>query len=456
MSRKLAAEEDSHPEQDQSNSKTERKRKTSEHQKETQTQEETCQLSEDASSPLVPAISHKEKRKRRKLEQKKTLDKSIEDDPIAVPTMSSRKVETIFTTTSRTKHGVWVGNLLFTTTPQELAQFLEGAGPIVRLNMPTGKREHEANTGFAYVDFATPEAVDAALQKSESLLGGRKLLIKRSSDYSGRPDPATTTHATISSSSSTSIPPPTLSKSVRKILDHQKQPPAPCIYFGNLGFNTTSEGIVTMLHAHHQAQQVWNPKPKMTGKDEDEDEEEHIRGKSKPENRLTELGIRKVRMGTFEDTGKCKGFAFVDFETVDQATKVLMNLKNHHLDGRKLTVEYASVEAVKRGGGSVRSMGQHKRSDVRSTTTRGPSHQVAPKKSPASNASRPRAPPDLTSHIIVKEIHPPPPMVEELPRKPKKEFLGRQKPGAALANAQRAPTGIIKNPEIVGKKTVFT
>jgi hypothetical protein len=45
----------------------------------------------------------------------------------------------------------------------------------------------------------------------------------------------------------------------------------------------------------------------MTGKDEDEDEEEQIRGKSKPENRLTELGIRKVRMGTFEDTGKCKG-----------------------------------------------------------------------------------------------------------------------------------------------------
>jgi len=444
MSRETSAieeAEESHPEENSSQLKTaKRKRKTA---------TEADSLPKDGQSRL------KSKRKRKNPELQK-------DTQTTSPTSASKKKgETIFTTTSRTKHGVWVGNLLFTTTAQELAKFLEGAGPIVRLNMPAGKRQHEANTGFAYVDFATPEAVDAALEKSESLLGGRKLLIKRSSDYSGRPDLASTT--------TTSNPPQTLSKSVRKILDRQKQPPAPCLYFGNLGFETTSEGIVSMLHAHHQAQQVWNPKPattpssssskkqKPSDKDEDDDEEEDedegpVASKIKPKTPLEEVGIRKVRMGTFEDSGKCKGFAFVDFETIEQATKALMNLKNHRLDGRNLTVEYASAEAVKRGGGSVRSMGLQKRGERRPTKTA--PERGGPKK-PASSASRSRAPPDLPSTII-KDPPPPPPIIEELPRKPKKEFLGRQKPGAALANAQRAPIGIIKNPETVGKKTVFT
>lgn len=45
-------------------------------------------------------------------------------------------------------------------------------------------------------------------------------------------------------------------------------------------------------------------------------------------------------------------WAFVDFHSVDAATAVLINPKNHKLDGRQLKVEYASAEAVRRGGGS--------------------------------------------------------------------------------------------------------
>ncbi|EHS62806.1 uncharacterized protein PGTG_22688 [Puccinia graminis f. sp. tritici CRL 75-36-700-3] len=403
---------------------------------------------------------------------------------------SSRKVESIFTTATRSKHGVWVGNLLFTTTAQELARFFEPAGKVTRLNMPAGKRAHEANSGFAYVDFDSAEAVDAALEKSECLLGGRKLLIKRSSDYSGRPSAIPASSTTPSSNSTTpsaSIPPPTVSKSVRKILDRQKQPPAPCIYFGNLGFETTSEGIVSMLHAHHQAQQVWKPKKntiKMNGKDqeeeeedeeEEEEEEEEGRGRAKPDTRSAQVGIRKVRMGTFEDTGKCKGFAFVDFETIDQATNVLVNLKNHRLDGRNLTVEYASVEAVKRGGGSVRSMHQQQQSKRGYLGSAGPTgrpdrfqRDEAPhlaRRPPPSIEPRPRTHPNnpssTRSHQPTAPFAPPPiiappPAAEEPVRKVKKEFKGRQKPGAALANAQRAPTGIVKNPETVGKKIVFS
>lgn len=59
--------------------------------------------------------------------------------------------------------------------------------------------------------------------------------------------------------------------------------------------------------------------------------------------------IRKVRLGTFEDSGLCKGWAFVDFGTIASATAALTNPHNYALDGRTLKVEYASAEAVRRG-----------------------------------------------------------------------------------------------------------
>ena len=45
-------------------------------------------------------------------------------------------------------------------------------------------------------------------------------------------------------------------------------------------------------------------------------------------------------------------FAFVDFTSAEHATAALIHPKNHHLDGRKLVVEYASADAVRRGGGA--------------------------------------------------------------------------------------------------------
>jgi RNA recognition motif-containing protein len=45
-------------------------------------------------------------------------------------------------------------------------------------------------------------------------------------------------------------------------------------------------------------------------------------------------------------------FAFVDFTSTEHATAALIHPKNHQLDGRKLVVEYASADAVRRGGGA--------------------------------------------------------------------------------------------------------
>ena len=46
---------------------------------------------------------------------------------------------------------------------------------------------------------------------------------------------------------------------------------------------------------------------------------------------------------------RCR-WAFVDFHLPEMCTRALLNVRNHMLDGRALVVEYASAEAVRRGG----------------------------------------------------------------------------------------------------------
>jgi RNA recognition motif-containing protein len=142
----------------------------------------------------VPVLSHAAKRK-----QKKALLK--EAVPTGAPTTekeggASRPV--------KRENSIWVGNLCYKTTPESLRRFFNGVGEITRVHLPTklgnaspGDPARRENRGcgsvaaishasfclpipnrFAYVDFATPEAKNAAILMTESPLEGRRLLIK--------------------------------------------------------------------------------------------------------------------------------------------------------------------------------------------------------------------------------------------------------------------------------------
>ena len=43
----------------------------------------------------------------------------------------------------------------------------------------------------------------------------------------------------------------------------------------------------------------------------------------------------------------------MDFTSIDSSTAALINPKNHHLNGRDLVVEFASPDAVRRGGSNI-------------------------------------------------------------------------------------------------------
>ncbi len=152
---------------------------------------------------------------------------------------------------------------------------------------------------FAYVDFATPEAKTAAIGLSERHLIGRKLLIKDGAhvftsvlgqplsypclgdDFAGRPSVPAVEDTKLLFGGKTH------SKSAQKILRAQKQPPAPTLFLGNLGFDTTNDSIRQLFEGHRGL------------KEKDKAEVETQEAK--------DPWIRKIRMGTFEDSGACKG-----------------------------------------------------------------------------------------------------------------------------------------------------
>ncbi|KAF7725285.1 hypothetical protein EC973_000295 [Apophysomyces ossiformis] len=297
-------------------------------------------------------------------EEIKDQEETIEQDTTDTASKPKEKVEKA---AKEPKHGVWVGNLAFSTTSDAVRKFFKECGKITRIKCPSGDGPKKNNKGFAYVFFDSAEAVEAAVAKSEQKLDGRALLIKDANNYE-RKDGA-----------------PAPSKEVKK----QKNPPCPTVFLGNLSFETTRE----MIQEHF----AWcGP-------------------------------IRKVRLATFEDSGKCKGFAYIDFETVESATKAVRAPDRAVLDNRKLRVEFGSEEAHKR------SMPWLKRAEKRQATetSTAPIKQQEPAEQKAeTEEGKPERRP--------KKLR----VDEDKPKRTKKP--GRIAPGEALRTAQRQKPSVQK------------
>jgi RNA recognition motif-containing protein len=237
----------------------------------------------DELEPEPDAVSHAEQRKRRKLEKKQKVAKVVEGDdddgehlgePAAAASTSTPSSATAATskdsnTEKRSGHGVWVGNLSFKTDSErvcpwssdvcsladyrirvvQLRKFFAPCGAITRLYMPKGGQKFAQNKGFAYIDFEDPVGVTTAISMSEQNLDGRRLLIKDSKSYEGRPKSAATEAVTaaVAGPAGASTGDKSMSKTARKILDRQKNPPAPTLFAGNLGFETTVSEIFAKL-----------------------------------------------------------------------------------------------------------------------------------------------------------------------------------------------------------------
>ena len=78
---------------------------------------------------------------------------------------------------------------------------------------------------------------------------------------------------------------------------------------------------------------------------------------STPEERLRELfsrieGVESVAIVTDRDTGRSRGFGFVEVASLDAANNAVATLNGAELDGRSLRVELSKPTASRSGGSS--------------------------------------------------------------------------------------------------------
>ena len=173
-------------------------------------------------------------------------------------------------TPKRSDYGIWIGNLPWSVTKPDLRTLLTSntnitETMITRVHMPAPKENSTAshvkpqNKGFAYVDFSSQAALDEALALSETMLTGRRVLIKDSKSFEGRPKKP--------------------KESSDPVTAKAAAPPSKRIFIGNLDFDTTKEDI-----------------------------QDHFA-------RCGE--VLDVHLATFQDSGKCKGYGWVEFDTVE-------------------------------------------------------------------------------------------------------------------------------------------
>ena len=86
------------------------------------------------------------------------------------------------------------------------------------------------------------------------------------------------------------------------------------IFVGNLDFNTSEEELRQMFEAYGQ--------------------------------------VDRVSIMTDRDTGRSRGFGFVEMSTPEEAKKAISALNGTQLDGRSLTVNEAKPQESRSGGGS--------------------------------------------------------------------------------------------------------
>ncbi|WPH01510.1 rna-binding protein rnp24 [Acrodontium crateriforme] len=240
--------------------------------------EEELEIDINLPEPPSKKAKRAEKKKKEKSKTAKSIDETGEDG-VAIPKEKSAPVEanTAVEPSKRSEYGIWIGNLPFSATKDSLRTFLLDHGnidekDITRLHMPGPATKgpdrpgpKPQNRGFAYIDFTTQEILDAALALSEKLLVGRRVLIKNAKSFEGRPDKTKVDPAT----EGTDAAAPVRKEATKRI------------FVGNLSFDVTQEE----LHEHFQ----------QAGE------------------------IEEVHMATFEDSGKCKGFAWVRFVEVESA-----------------------------------------------------------------------------------------------------------------------------------------
>lgn len=324
---------------------------------------------EELEIDLSKGVPLSKKQQRLLKKGKLDVDKLNKKHPAPKPILTKEQEEEEAKKSKKSPYGVWIGNLSFDTGKEDLVRFIvsKTAGneelPKVESIDITRINLPKKGTkikGFAYLDLPSAEHVKSVVALSEQNLNGRNVLIKDSKSFEGRPEASA--------------------------VGEQKNPPSRILFVGNLSFDTTQDNL-----------------------------EEHFKHCGE---------IVRIRMATFEDSGKCKGFAFIDFKDESGPTNALKSKLTKMFINRPLRMEYGEDR-------SKRTPRAHARERVEGDEPAERVEEPAPRASAA-----PRAQADRPKRRMA----------------PRDESNKRVKSSVALATAQRASAAIVPS---AGKKIKF-
>ena len=201
-------------------------------------------------------------------------------------------------TNSRT---VFVGRLSWNVDSDWLKTEFEECGEVVaarvQMDRNTGK-----SRGFAYVEFADPASVEKALQFSGREIDNRPINVDRSTNNkasggAGNPNEAR-----------------------RAAFGDKINPPSSVLFVGNLSWDATEESIWDVFAEHGD--------------------------------------VKGVRLPTDRDSGKMKGYGYVEFFDIETAKKAFEATQGMELFGRNMRLDYSQprddgggARGGQRGGG---------------------------------------------------------------------------------------------------------
>lgn len=198
-------------------------------------------------------------------------------------------------TSSEENRSIFVGSLSWNVDNDWLAQEFAECGEVESAHVQMDRNTGKSR-GFGYIHFKTTDAVEKAIALNDKVIDGRPVHI----DKSNPPDKKTSVEKRAQAFGDT------------------LSPPSAVLFVGNLSFGVNEDMLWETFGEHGD--------------------------------------VKSVRVPTDRDTGKPKGFAYVEFSEVGAATKAHEALQGFELDGRSIRLDFSQPRdsAGGRGGGQVR------------------------------------------------------------------------------------------------------
>lgn len=190
---------------------------------------------------------------------------------------------------SEESKSIFVGRLSWAVDNDQLAREFAHCGEVVSATVQMDRNTGKSR-GFGYVHFATSEAVEKALLMNGQDIDGRPVNIDRSTQQDKGQ----------------------MREKRAKAFGDDASPPSSTLFVGNLSFGVTEDTVWSFFN---------------------------------------EYGVKNVRLPTDRDTGRPKGFGYVEFEDIDGAKNAFAASNGAEIEGRAIRLDYSQPRDSSGGGG---------------------------------------------------------------------------------------------------------